>query len=221
LGAARLANTGQLDSARLATLAREAGPGLRVLTGLPRAERWAEVRPPAFDRLLELTRTLATYTVLDTGFAIEQEPGAGFDAAVPRRNHMTLAALDTADEVILVGSADAVGLARLARSLVELADVVPGCTLRVVVNRVRGSLGWGETQIRGMVEGFVVPRSIHFLPDDRAAADRALAEGKSLVESGNSPLRRALAQVADSLDGVAGRPGPGGLLRRRRAGAAR
>ena len=88
--------------------------------------------------------------------------------------------------MVVVGAADPVGLARLARGLVELRDVLPGVRPRVVVNRTRPSLGWSDREIRGMVEGFVTPLDVHFLPDDRAAADRALMAGRSLAESGES-----------------------------------
>lgn len=52
-----------------------------------------------------------------------------------------------------------------------------------------------------MVEGFVTPASMHFLPDDRQAADRALVAGRTLVELGDSPLRRGVAEVADAVLG--------------------
>ena len=104
---------------------------------------------------------------------------------------MTLTAVRSADEVLVVGAADPVGLARLARGLVELRDLVPGVRPRVVVNRTRPSLGWSDREIRGMVEGFVTPLDVHFLPDDRAAADRALMAGQSLAETGESELRSA------------------------------
>ncbi|MGZ4479386.1 MAG: AAA family ATPase, partial [Nocardioidaceae bacterium] len=116
-------------------------------------------------------------------------------------NGMTMAALERADEVVVVGAADPVGLSRLARGLVELHDRLPGVTPRVVVNRTRASLGWGEKDVRGMVEGFVAPRGVHFLPDDRAATDRALMAGRSLAETGDSGLRRALAEVAAAVTG--------------------
>jgi hypothetical protein len=117
---------------------------------------------------------------------------------------MTLAALRRADEVVVVGAADPVGLARLARGLVELREVVPGVRPRVVVNRTRGSLGWSDREIRGMVEGFVAPLEVHFLPDDRAAADRALMAGRSLAETGDSALRTALTALARAVAGEQG-----------------
>ncbi|HEX6248409.1 MAG TPA: hypothetical protein VFZ64_11100 [Nocardioidaceae bacterium] len=222
LGAVRLANGGRLDATGLAATARELSPRFRVLTGLPRADRWAEVRPAAFDALLGTARALCRHVVLDLGFNLEQD-APGYGAGTPQRNHMTVAGLDLADEVVVVGSADPVGLARLARGLVELPRVVPAATTRVVVNRVRASLGWGEQEVRAMVEGFVVPSSVHFLPDDPAAADRALLAGKPLREVGDSALARAAGRVAEAVQG-SGSPAPrrGPVrLRRRRAGTTR
>lgn len=224
LGASRVANAGRLDPARLATVARSVAPCFRVLTGLPRPDRWTEVREPAFERLLEVARQSAALTVLDLGFDLDR-PAAPVGGV---RNQMTLTGLAHADEVLVVGSADPVGLARLARGLVDLRGVVPGARARVVVNRVRASLGWGEKDVRAMVEGFLGPVGVHFLPDDRTATDRALAAGRSLVEIGDSPLRRALAALADDLvpdpdrgGGGARATGRRGRVRSRRAGRAR
>ena len=201
LAAARLANAGSLVVPRLRSLARNVGDRLGVLTGLPRADRWAEVRPTAFADILELARGLAGHVVVDCGFSLERGPADGFEGSGPARNGMTVAAVEQADEVLEVGTADPVGLARLASGLVEAHDVAPGVRLRVVVNRARSSLGWGEREVRDMVEGFVPPADVHFLPDDRAAADRALMAGRSLVETGDSPLRRGLADVTDAVLG--------------------
>jgi MinD-like ATPase involved in chromosome partitioning or flagellar assembly len=217
LGAARAANAGQLDRARLEGAARQVGERLRLLTGLPRADRWAEVRPAAFADLLDEAARLVEYVVLDTGFSLEADPADPFGGAAPQRNQMTLAGVERADEVVVVGSADPVGLARLARGLVELHDVVPALHPRVVVNRTRPTLGWSDREIRGMVEGFVTPLGVHFLPDDRAAADRAMMSGRSLAEAGDSPLRTALAELAHATLGEPVAQAPRRGFRRRRA----
>jgi MinD-like ATPase involved in chromosome partitioning or flagellar assembly len=217
LAAARAANTGRLDTAVLASCARQVGAHLRVLTGLPRPDRWHEVRPVAFADLLEEAARCSPFTVLDVGFSLEQDPVDPFGSAGPQRNEMTLAALRRADEVVVVGAADPVGLARLARGLVELREVLPGVRPRVVVNRTRGSLGWSDREIRGMVEGFVAPLEVHFLPDDRAATDRALMAGRSLAETGDSDLRTALTALARAVVGEQAEPARRrGRLRRQR-----
>ena len=218
LAAARAANAGQLDATRLCDLARQVRDRLRVLTGLPRPDRWQEVRPAAFEELLERSAELAAYTVLDVGFGLEGDPPDPFGPAAPQRNQLTLTAVERADEVVVVGAADPVGLARLARGLVDLRDVVPGIRPRVVVNRTRPSLGWSDREIRGMVEGYVTPVEVHFLPEDRAAADRALMAGRTLAESGDSPLRTAVTTLARAVAGERSEAPARRGLRRRRAG---
>jgi MinD-like ATPase involved in chromosome partitioning or flagellar assembly len=225
LAAVRAANAGELDATRLAGLARGVGTGgspLRVLTGLPRPDRWIEVRAAAYDGMLDAATVLAEWLVLDLGFSLESDHDDPF-ATGPQRNLMTTAALARADEVLVVGAADPVGLSRLARGLVDLHDLQPDAAVRVVVNRTRPSLGWSESEIHRMVEGFVRPVGVHFLPDDRAGADRALVSGRSLVEVGDSALRRALATVVDEM--VGGRQGAeqrgGRRVRRRTAGRGR
>jgi MinD-like ATPase involved in chromosome partitioning or flagellar assembly len=215
LGAARAANAGQLDRDRLEGTARRVSERFRVLTGLPRADRWPEVRPAAFADLLDEAARVVDHLVLDTGFSLEGDPVDPFGGTTPQRNQMTLTAIQFADEVVVVGSADPVGLARLARGLVELRDVVPTVRPRVVVNRTRPTLGWSDREVRAMVEGFLTPLGVHFLPDDRAAADRALMCGHSLSEERDSPLRTALAEIVHS---ILGEPAPRavrGRLRRR------
>ena len=187
-----------------------------MVTGLPRPDRWAEVRSGALEHLLDLARGLGD-VVVDTGFSLEDDPAAELGSR-PGRNAMTLGALEVADVAVVVGAADPVGLSRLARGLVDLRDRAPGLPVHVVVNRMRPTLGWSERDIAGMVSGVARVAGLHFLPDDRAGVDRALVTGRSLVEVGDSPLVRAVAGLADVLGGG---PAPSGRVRRRRAGTTR
>jgi MinD-like ATPase involved in chromosome partitioning or flagellar assembly len=176
---------------------RALGDHLTVVTGLPRPDRWLEVRPGVLEHLLTVARRHG-HVVVDTGFSLEDDP-AGDLMSRPGRNQLTLAALEGADEIVVVGSADPVGLSRLARGLVDLRDRVPGAPVRVVVNRMRPSLGWTERDIVGMVEGFARLAGVHFVLDDRAAADRALVSGTSVVDQAESDLARAVTEVAVAL----------------------
>lgn len=221
LAAARAANSGHLDGDRLAGLARQLSDRLRVLTGLPRPDRWSEVRPRAFDSVLEEALRLSSHVVLDVGFGLQPEQADPYGGAGPQRSTMTVTSLQRADEVLVVGAADPVGLSRLARGLVEVHELLPGVRPRVVVNRTRASLGWTDREIRGMVEGFVRPVDVHFLPDDRAAADRALMAGKSLAESGESALRSAMTALAAGVLGESATSERRRRFRRRRAGRGR
>ncbi len=232
LAAARLATGGLLEE-RLSSVPRRLGEHLGLVTGLPRPDRWSEVRPGALEHLLELLRGQG-HVVVDTGFCLEDDL-AGDLGGRPGRHHLTLAALDEADAVLAVGGADPVGLSRLARGLAELRERVPHLPLHVVVNRMRPSLGWSERDVAAMVSGFVQPASLHFVPEDRATVDRALVTGRTLLETdADSPVVRAVASVAATLvpdpvepDPWSGpepadrRPGLGRLTRIRRRTAGR
>jgi MinD-like ATPase involved in chromosome partitioning or flagellar assembly len=196
LSAARLTTDDGLERG-FAGIQRALGDHLTVVTGLPRPDRWLEVRPGVVGHLLDVARR-SGQVVVDTGFSLEDDP-AGDLMSRPGRNQLTLEALDVADEIVVVGSADPVGLSRLARGLVDLRDRVPGAPVRVVVNRMRSSLGWTERDITGMVEGFARLAGVHFVPDDRAAADRALVSGSSVVDQPDSALATSITAVADAL----------------------
>jgi MinD-like ATPase involved in chromosome partitioning or flagellar assembly len=195
LSAARLTGEGALE-AGWESCRRALGEHLGVVTGLPRADRWLEVRAGVVEHLLEVGAA-SGHVVVDTGFSLEDDP-SGDLLARPGRNHLTLGALDVADEVVVVGTPDPVGLSRLARGLVDLRDRAAGVPVRVVVNRMRGGLGWSEREVTGMVEGFARLAGVHFVPDDRAAADRALATGAPLAV-GDTEVARALGAVADAV----------------------
>ncbi|MEO5653111.1 MAG: hypothetical protein ABIN79_11865, partial [Marmoricola sp.] len=96
------------------------------------------------------------------------------------------------------GSAEPTGLARLARTLVDLRDVSEA-PVRVVVNRMRDSLGWSRKDVTAMVEGYVRPLGVHYLPEDRSTTDRALVAGRSVIELGDSTLGRGLTALHDEV----------------------
>lgn len=195
LAAARLVAAGTVEQ-RFATVQRRLSDQLRVITGLPRPDRWSEVRPGTLTALVERAAQDGQ-VVLDTGFSIEPDPAS--DLGRPARNDLTREALEVADEVVLVGSADPVGLARLARAITDLRELLPHAAPRVVVNRMRPTLGWREADVVAMLAGFGPSRGIHFLPDDQPAVDRALVAGRLLVESGDSSLTRAVGRLLDAM----------------------
>ena len=195
LAAARLAGAGMLEE-RFSSVQRALDPRLTVVTGLPRPDRWTEVRAGTVELLVE-TAAREGHVVLDTGFSLEQDADIG---GRPGRHQMTLAALDVADEVLVVGNADPVGLSRLARALVDLRESHPATPTRVVVNRMRPTLGWSERDVEQMVAGFGRPVGLHFLPEDRATVDRALVTGRTLLEtSAESPLATAIQALANAV----------------------
>ncbi len=208
--AARLANGGRLDLPALAGLSRSLSPSLRLLSGIARADRWPELRPASLEVVLDLARSLASVTVVDCGFCLEQDEELTFDTAAPRRNGATQAFLEHADTVIAVGSADPVGLQRLVRGLGELKELLPSVAPTVVVNRLRASAvpGHAETEIRAALARYAGVDALTTVPLDLVAMDAAVATGRSLQEAApESPARLALAALAADLVGAV-RPAP-------------
>jgi MinD-like ATPase involved in chromosome partitioning or flagellar assembly len=212
--ATRAADQGTLDLPTLARMAPTVTGGLRVLTGIPKAERWPEIRPAALQRVLTVCRSLGQVVVVDCGFNLEEDEELSYDTMAPRRNAATLTTLAVADEVVVVGGCDPVGLQRLVRGLQELGTVqAPAPT--VCVNRVRpGAVGsHPERRVSEALSRFAGVTDVLFVPDDPAALDTALLEGRALAECApQSPVRPAVRAIAEK---VAGAP-VGGTRRRRR-----
>ena len=203
--ATRLANNGTLDVPGLTELAREVLPGLVVLTGISRPDRWPELRPASLEVVLALARRVAAVTVVDCGFCLEQDEELAYDQTTPRRNGATLASLDAADDVVVVGGADPVSLQRLVRALSDLRELRPELEPLVVVNRVRPGVAPGDArrEIAAALERYAGVAVAAFVPDDGAAFDAALAAGRTLVEAApRSPARLALADLAGRLVGA-------------------
>jgi Flp pilus assembly CpaE family ATPase len=203
--ACREASAGRLDGTGLAALCWQLGPELRVLTGLPLAARWPELRPPAVRSVLAAARSLVEYAVVDCGFSIETDEELSFDSLAPRRNGATLAVLDEADVIVVVGAADPIGMQRLVRSLAELREAEVAAPIWVVLNKVRGGVVPGDaaTELGAALRRFAGLAPAALLPFDPESLDAALATGRSLAEARpSSPLRRAVVELAAALAGV-------------------
>jgi MinD-like ATPase involved in chromosome partitioning or flagellar assembly len=201
--AARAAGAGRLDVTALAALTPVLEGGMRILTGLSRADRWPELPWSSLGPLWSAARSLVPWTVVDCGFSVEQDEELSYDTRAPRRNAATLSALGEADVVVVVGGGDPVGLQRLVRALGELADLgVPASRRQVVVNRVRASASGPRPgdAITAALRRYAGVDDVHLVPHDGQACDGALLAGRTLREHApGSPARKAVATLARRL----------------------
>ena len=203
--ACRAAAAGRLDVATLARSAQQLPTGLRVLTGLPRVDRWSELRPAALDEVWSVSRSLAALTVVDVGFGLEHDPEADFDPTVPVRDGAARSTLAAADTVVCVGRSDPVGMVRLLRSLPDVRSVAPTARLVAAVvtsprARPRSDDGPAARRLLADRAGITDPVLV---PDDRPAVDAACWAGATLAEQApSSPARLALADLAAVLAGM-------------------
>jgi MinD-like ATPase involved in chromosome partitioning or flagellar assembly len=200
--AARAAGTGRLDASGLAALTPLLECGLRVLTGISRPDRWPELPAASLDVVWRVARELAAWTVVDCGFAVEQDEALSYDTRAPRRNAATLSALADADVVVVVGAGDPIGLQRLVRALADLGELGLGAERRVVVNRVRASASGTRPRdaVREALRRYAGVTDARVVADDQISCDGALLHARTLAEHApTSPVRRALADLAAEL----------------------
>lgn len=156
---------------RLRVEVNQDGVHFSVLTGLPRASRWAEVAPQKSRAVVSLLSTMFDVVIVDVGFGAEDNEW--IDDA-PQRDGASRALLKCADSVIAVGTADAVGVSRIIRGLDEISGLCD--TPIVVLNRVvRGD---GSDAI-AVIHRFTEHRVAASIPDDsRRGVEDALSRAR-------------------------------------------
>jgi MinD-like ATPase involved in chromosome partitioning or flagellar assembly len=179
VAACRAANNGR--AAEVVDHLLEVDPGLRLLTGLPRADMWPQVRMSAFEAVLDGLRSAAELVVVDIGSPLE--PAAGTGAA---RNQTALQVVAAADLTVVVGRPDPVGLARLIRGMQDLSTVAPGGERVIAINMMRSTLGWGERDVRATVSRLTGVEPLVYLPFDQSGLDLAAVSGRTPREAAPS-----------------------------------
>ncbi len=193
MAACRAANQGRADEVTDHLLDVE--PRLRLLTGIPRADMWPQVRPGALELVLQRLRSDADVVVADCAFSLEPGEGSGGVG----RNQVTRHLLSAADVVLVVGRADPVGLSRLVRAVHDLSDVVDEEPV-LAVNLMRSSLGWSEREVASTLTRLTGIEPVTFIPADVAAMDLAVMRGQlPRVAAPSSALVSAVDDLAASL----------------------
>jgi MinD-like ATPase involved in chromosome partitioning or flagellar assembly len=198
--ACRLAGADSLTREELERIGQRygGGAGFWVLTGIGQPSRWPELSADRVRTTIDECRRWVEFVVLDTGSSLENDEEISSDMFAPRRNAATLAALQEADHVVAVASADPIGLARFLRSYGDLADVVATDVVTVVANKVRGSaVGPGAGgQVAQTLARFGGIDDAVLVPWDQPSLDAAVLEGVALRDSApRSPASVAIRRL--------------------------
>ena len=195
--AARLATHGELDSTRLVQTLLSAKADLQVLTGLGRSGRWRELPVASMNKVWEVCRHTAEYTVVDLSGGLEEERVEDF-AMEPDHAAVAAALLEQADLTLIVGAADPVGIRRLIQLLNSNRQAVGGRS-QVVVNRVRSSTAGADpnTAIGSVLARYTSASDIVYVPADYRLFDKALMQAQpvAVVES-RSAAAKSIAKLA-------------------------
>jgi MinD-like ATPase involved in chromosome partitioning or flagellar assembly len=210
--ACRLAAAGALDPEELTRLSAPL-PGAdrhaRVITGIVRADRWPELADARLRGVLDGCRRWRELTVVDVAASAERDDELVTDERAPRRAAATLAALDDADVVVLVGAADPVGIARMIEAAATMTSITTAHVVPVV-NRMRsGAIGGIDPrrQLISTLDRFGGIADPVLIPIDQAGADRALRTGLPLpVAAPRSAATAAARRLARTILQVLGAP---------------
>lgn len=203
--ACRRAERGALDPAeltRLATTVTTSAGDIEVLPGINRPSRWPELSSARLVAALGTCRGWIDETVVDVAGAFDADDEVTYDLAGPRRHAATTAALQEADLIVAIASADPLGISRFIRDHAELRRLTSPTPVIVVVNQVRpGPLGIdARGQVRRTLERFAGITDVFFLPFDLRAADAALLHARPMTDvAPRSPFAAAVRRLAASL----------------------
>ena len=130
---------------------------------------WDQVREAPFQIVLRTVTQMSDAVVVDLGPALD-----------PQTRHV----LGAADQVLVVGRADPVGLARLVRALHDLGSVRPVAPAPpvVVINQLRPTSVWGERVVRDAVEQLAGVRPDVFVPAEVASGSPFVAAISTILE---------------------------------------
>jgi MinD-like ATPase involved in chromosome partitioning or flagellar assembly len=201
---ARASLHGSLSDDAVARHALMVTPGLRVLTGITRADRWNELSAAALAPVWELLRGHADFVVVDAGFCLERDEELQYDTHAPQRNGATLSALESADVVLAVGSAEPLSMQRLVHGLGALDTLVPTEDVPriVAVNRVRSSVAGARPReaVADALARYSGVEHVWTVPFDAKGCDAATLAGQTLQERApHSPARRAIVALAEAV----------------------
>ncbi|WP_231446687.1 AAA family ATPase [Brevibacterium zhoupengii] len=187
------------ESAHLASLCRleaEKAPPLDIsgvphaavredfhaITGLTGPDRWPEVRASVLSAVLARLAKMFDLVVVDVSDRVD--PDDDFADPFYDRHCATRAALDAADEVLVLAAGDPIGLQRLVKLLGTDRVESLGSRMRIGITKVRSSaVGHpAEARIREVLARFVRRDPDFIFSDDRVTVDAAMLAGHTLHE---------------------------------------
>lgn len=198
--ACRHADNGTLSPRTLRATARSLRPGLSVLTGLPRPDRWPDAREGALERLWPSCREAFEVTVVDIGADLDEDAHGSMNPVLgSRRNAAALSLLGQCDAVISVCRTDPLSIARLAIAYPAMRAAAPQASRLIgVIAAERGMAA--RRELRSALGGIGIADPVMRLEPTPRQTRRRLARGLLHGESGiNRRERAGLQQLAARL----------------------
>ncbi len=146
----------------------EASSRLRVVTGLPNASAWAQVRPSEIIRVVDRVADDADFVIVDGAGTIE-DLGHG---STRGRFATARALVAEADVLVVVCDSSPHGIGRFLAWSVEALDLAPEVSLVAVVNRAPDAR-FRRAEIYDEISTSLPSVEVAFVPTDRHVGDAA------------------------------------------------
>ena len=200
--ACRNADNGTLNSRSLQLSSSVLRGQLHVLGGIPRTERWPDLRHSALTSIWDIARATFAKTVIDVGPCIEDEGGVvqhgGGTLLSSRRNAAAVTGLTAADVVVAVTRDDPLAISRLIAQLPTINQL--GVDAPVVVALIRsGDRRSGSSAIAAL-QGGGINLPVVAIPFDAGGYRNAVAQGALLSEvAPRSPALKGVKALSKAL----------------------
>lgn len=197
--ACRHADNGTLSARTLRASARAVGPGLSVLTGIPRPDRWPDVRASALSRLWQTCRSTFEITIVDVGADLGEHGHSPVSPVLAsHRSAAAVTALDDCDAVVCICRTDPLSLARMAHGYPALLTAAPQAPRIVgVVSADRSGPAW--RQVRSALTGIGIDDPAVRLEGAPQAVQRRLVRGLLPLARARRRERAGLRELARRL----------------------
>lgn len=194
VAACRAHDRDTLDESTLESLLPLVQPRLRFLSGIGVPARWPELSRGGLDGVWDALLRRGSTVVVDVAAVLEEDEDLSYDTVAPQRNAAAISALQRADAVVAVVTADPVSITRLMRDHERLQELdVP--ELHVIVNRV-GAPVPGD-RVRDLIASRIPVAALHLLPEETTTCRSASWDGALLAEAApRSALRRGIRDIA-------------------------
>ncbi|CAB4867651.1 MAG: hypothetical protein F2793_02645 [Actinobacteria bacterium] len=197
--ACRQADNGTLNARTLMAATRLLADRLFILGGLPRADRWPDLRESALRGLWRTARDTFDAVVVDVGPHVEQEGlvahHGGSTLLASRRNAVAVTAIEEADQIVVATRASTLGLVRLLNELPVVTSMNEGASVIVAVTGAPNrhtSAAATERLLRQAGVRMPVAR----LARDPGGLEESIRRGATAFESASRRERRAVGELA-------------------------
>lgn len=200
LVASRYADQGALDVRSLGSACRQLDDRLWLMSGVGSADRWHQLRPGSFERVVRLCAEYFDRVVIDTNPLLNIE---GFDDALAAgalgRDAITRSALALSDSVLVVTQPDAVSVMRLCLDLPAVMKLAHHGQVSVVVNRAQKRDTRAASHVGSVLTDSGINVPVHTVPED-GSIEACRRSGSLLWEvAASKKVRRSLSRLGHAI----------------------